>query len=62
MSLGDLGIVGVLRIDSVLRGDTGDYTCTASNQLPQTTVITATSDPVPLVVLGELNLPHSLLV
>ena len=52
-SLGELGVVGVLRIDSVVRGDTGNYTCTASNQLPQTIVITATSDPVPLIILGK---------
>ena len=52
-SLGGLGIVGVLSIDVVVRGDTGNYTCTVSNQLPETTVITETSDAVPLVVLGK---------
>ena len=52
-SLGGLGIVGVLSIDGVVREDTGNYTCTVSNQLPQTTVITKTSDAVPLVVLGK---------
>ena len=56
MSLGELGIVGVLSIDSVLREDTGSYTCRVSNQLPQTIVITATSDAVVLVILGELTM------
>ena len=52
-SLGELGVVGVLRIAGVVREDAGNYTCTATNQLPQTTLITATSAPVPLIILGE---------
>jgi len=52
-SLRDLRRVGLLRISSVVPEDTGNYTCTASNQLPQTTVLTAVSTPVSLLVLGK---------
>ena len=51
--LGDLGVVGVLTFDSVVREDTDSYTCTATNFLPETTVLSTVSDPVLLVVLGE---------
>ena len=54
LSLGELGIVSVLNINSVVREDTDNYTCTIRNQLPQTTTITRISNPVPLVVLGEM--------
>ena len=53
MSLGELGAVGVLSIRGVVREDMGDYTCTASNELPQTTPLSTTST-VPLVVLGKI--------
>ena len=52
MSLGELGAVGVLSIRGVVREDMGDYTCTASNELPQTTPLSTTST-VSLVVLGK---------
>ena len=52
-SLGELGVVSVLSIDKVEREDTGNYTCTATNQLPETRVINVTSSQVPLVVIGE---------
>ena len=52
-SLGELGVVSVLSVESVTRGDSGNYTCTATNQLPQTRTITTTSSPVPLLVLGK---------
>ena len=51
--LGELGVVSVLSIDSVVREDTGNYTCTATNQLPETRVINVTSSQVPLLVLGN---------
>ena len=51
-SLGELGVVSTLSVDSVTRGDSGNYTCTATNQLPQTRTITTTSSPVPLLALG----------
>ena len=57
-SLGELGIVGVLCFDDVIREDTDNYTCTISNELPQTTRITGTSNPVSLIVLGEMRLKH----
>lgn len=53
-SLGELGTVSVLSLAGVVREDMGDYTCTASNQLPQTTLLT-TSSTVPLVVLGKIS-------
>ena len=51
--LGELGVVGVLSIDSVVRGETGNYICTATNELPETRVISTTSSAVPLLVLGK---------
>ena len=51
--LGELGVVSVLSIDSVVREDTGNYTCAATNQLPETRVINVTSSQVPLLVIGE---------
>ena len=51
--LGDLGVVGVLTFESLVRDDTASYTCTATNSLPQTAVLSTVSDPISLVVLGE---------
>ena len=53
-SLGELGVVSVLSFDRVERGDTANYTCTATNMLQQTTTLTALSPSIPLVVLGKL--------
>ena len=53
-SLGELGVVSVLSFDHLERGDTANYTCTATNILPQTTTLTALSPSIPLVVLGKL--------
>ena len=55
-SLGELGVVSVLRFDRLERGDTANYTCTATNMLPQTTTLTALSPSIPLVVLGKPGL------
>ena len=52
-SLGELGLVSVLSFEEVVREDTANYTCTAVNELPETTRIVNMSDPLPLVVLGE---------
>ena len=54
-SLGELGVVSVLAFQTLVRGDTGDYTCTATNSLPgrQTGTKMADSPPIPLTVLGE---------
>ena len=52
-SLGELGLVSVLSFEEVVREDTANYTCTAVNELPETTRIVNVSDPLPLVILGE---------
>jgi len=52
-SLGELVVVSVLSFDHLERGDTANYTCTATNMLPQTTILTALSPSIPLVVLGK---------
>ena len=52
--LGELGVVSVLSFDRLERGDTANYTCTATNMLPQTTTLTTLSPSIPLVVLGKL--------
>ena len=49
-----LAVVSALSISSTVRGDTGNYTCSATNQLPQTREITTTSRMVPLVILGKV--------
>ena len=53
-SLGELGVVSVLNFDRLEREDTANYTCTATNMLPETTTLTALSPSIPLVVLGML--------
>ena len=53
-SLGELGVVSMLIFDRLEREDTANYTCTATNMLPQTTTLTALSPSIPLVVLGKL--------
>ena len=52
-ALGELGVVGILVFESVERDDTANYTCTATNALPQTTTLSTVSDHTQLVVLGE---------
>ena len=58
IALGGLGIVSTLSFASVEREDTANYTCTASNQLPQTTRISRRSNSVPLIILGEYSYSH----
>ena len=48
-----LAVVSAFCISSAVRGDSGNYTCSATNQLPQTREITTTSRAVPLVILGK---------
>ena len=50
--LGNLGVVSFLRFYDVVREDTAMYSCVAANELPETTRLTNTSDPVQLTVLG----------
>ena len=59
--LGELGVVSLLSFERLERGDTANYTCTATNMLPQTTTLTALSPSAPLVVLGKL-VEHYLLL
>ena len=57
--LGELGVVSVLSFNRLEREDTANYTCTATNMLPQTTTLTTLSPSIPLVVLGKLmNIPQ----
>ena len=51
--LGELGVVGLLSFEETVRGDTANYTCTATNSLPETTTLITVSDSLPLVVLGK---------
>ena len=53
--LGELGVVSVLAFETLERGDTGIYTCTAINSLPggQTPTQTVESPPIPLTILGR---------
>ena len=53
ISLGELGVVSLLSFERLEREDTANYTCTATNMLPQTTTLTALSPSIPLVVLGK---------
>ena len=53
LQLGELGVVGLLSFEETVRGDTANYTCTATNSLPETTTLTAVSDSLPLVILGK---------
>jgi len=54
-SLGELVVVSVLSFDHLERGDTANYTCTATNVLPETTILTVLSPSIPLVVLGSVH-------
>ena len=52
LQLGELGVVGLLLIKETVRGDTAKYTCTATNSLPETTILRTTSRNNLLAVLG----------
>ena len=56
LQLGELGVVGLLSFNETVRGDTANYTCTATNSLPETTTLTAVSDDIPLVILGKYTI------
>ena len=51
--LGELGVVGMLSFQKTVRGDTGDYTCTGTNMLPETTTLSEVSNNIPLFILGK---------
>ena len=56
LQLGELGVVGLLSFNETVRGDTANYTCTATNSLPETTTLTAISGNIQLVILGEYTI------
>ena len=60
-ALGELGVVSVLMFTSMRREDTANYTCNATNSLPETGVLSVVSPPIPLTVLGMIlnSPPHS---
>ncbi len=51
--LGELGVVGLLSFKKTVRGDTGDYTCTGTNMLPETITLSDVSNNIPLFILGK---------
>ena len=53
LQLGGLGVVGLLSFEETVRGDTANYTCTATNFLPETTTLMVKSKGIPLIILGE---------
>ena len=53
LSLGELGLISVLSFEQVVREDTANYTCTAVNEFPETTMIINVSNPLPLVVIQQ---------
>ena len=55
LQLGELGVVSLLSFEDAVRGDTANYTCIATNSLPETTTLTAMSGEIPLVILGEFT-------
>ena len=54
LSLGELGIVCLLYFEETVRGDSTNYTCIATNALPETTTLMDVSGNIPLVILGTL--------
>ena len=56
LQLGELGVVGLLSFEQTVRGDTANYTCTATNALAETTMLMITSGNISVVILGELTI------
>ena len=54
LQLGKLGVVGLLSFEETVRGDTANYTCTATNALAETTVLMITCGNM-LVILGKFS-------
>ena len=54
LGLGELGVVNLLSFEETVRGDTANYTCIATNALPDTTTLMDVSGNIPLVILGTL--------
>ena len=51
--LGELGVVGLLSFEKTVREDTGNYTCTGTNMLLETTTLSEVSNNIPLFILGK---------
>ena len=51
--LRELGYVSFLRFHNVVREDTAQYSCKATNELPETTRLVNSSEPVQITVLGQ---------
>ncbi len=51
--LEELGVVGLLSFENTVRGDTGDYTCSGTNMLPEITTLSEVSNNIPLFILGK---------
>ncbi len=60
-SLGEFGVVGVLKFEMVEREDSDMYTCTATSSLPETMELVDVSVPIQLVVLGMAGCADKLL-
>ena len=54
LQLGELGVVGLLSFEETVRGDTANYTCTATNAFAETRVLMITSGNM-LVILGKFS-------
>ena len=57
--LGELGVVSLLSFEDTVRRDTANYTCTATNSLPETTTLMDMSGNIPLVILGETHTEYT---
>ena len=51
--LRELGFVSFLKFYNVVREDTAQYSCKATNELPETTRLVNISEPVQITVLGQ---------
>ena len=60
LQLGELGVVGLLSFEETVRGDTANYTCAATNSLPETRTLKTKSENIQLVVLGKTHTEHVL--
>ena len=60
LQLGELGVVGLLSFEETVRGDTANYTCTATNYFPETRTLKTKSGNIQLVILGKTHTEHVL--
>ena len=55
LGLGELGVVSLLSFEETVRTDTANYTCIATNVLPETTTLMDVSENITLVILGKIH-------